>query len=133
MLIGLTVYNVYQQNTVDGIVLTDHVKQSSSSVSSTSIVNSSSETNSQASSQDSSTIQAPVVISDYSRYNNYSGNYKGSESYSLDFKKSTLTSTGAAKQQLFYFDKTILHPDNSLVINVHSNYHYNAYDAKGAQ
>lgn len=121
---------VYHQNRTNIMALTEYLNRSSSFAPSTSKVSSSHEI----SKHDSHRSQEPVVISNYSRYNNYSGNYKGSvESYYLDFEKGTLTSTGAQKQQIYYFDKVILHPDDSLVINVHGNYHYNAYDGKGEQ
>ena len=77
-------------------------------------------------------VQKTVTISDYQRYSAYSGEY-GSETQtcSLDFATGELMTTGPQKQQVFYFDKVMLHPDKSLVINMHGNYHYNAYDGKG--
>lgn len=62
-----------------------------------------------------------TVITNYARYRAYSGNYENSTgSYSLNFAAGTLTT----KQQLFHFDKVILHPDGSLIINVHENSDY---------
>ncbi|TBX38725.1 hypothetical protein EUZ87_13040 [Lactiplantibacillus paraplantarum] len=76
--------------------------------------------------------QKTVVVNNYQRYSIYSGEY-GSETqtYSLDFSSGRLLTTGPQKQQIFYFDKVMVHPDKSLVINMHGNYHYNAYDGKG--
>ncbi|MCP0887035.1 hypothetical protein LB941_06765 [Ligilactobacillus sp. WILCCON 0076] len=134
LLICVTVYNINQTDT-DKTALNNNVKQSSSSIeSSIANSNSSSRVNHQVNNQSSSTGQGSIIINDYSRYTNYSGNYDSSDnSYYLDVEKGTLTYNGPEKQQIYYFDKVILHPDDSLVINVHGNYHYNAYDGNGEQ
>lgn len=126
LLIGFTIFKNYRQPSTDKAIQTNNLKESSNSAeTSTSKITDSSKTSSQAS------TQQPIIIKNYTRYSNYSGNYQASaDSCLLDFEKGTLTSTGATKQQIFYFDKVILHPDNSLVINIHGNYHYNADDGQ---
>ena len=76
--------------------------------------------------------QKTLVVNNYQRYSVYSGEYGSeTETCSLDFSSGKLLTTGPQKQQIFYFDKVMVHPDKSLVINMHGNYHYNAYDGKG--
>lgn len=80
------------------------------------------------------TTTESLIITNYQAFNSYAGTYQNhGEAYQLNFTNKSLTYTGPAKEQHYTFDKMIQHPDGSLVINVHGNYHYNAYQGRGEQ
>ncbi|BDR58942.1 hypothetical protein [Xylocopilactobacillus apicola] len=106
--------------------------QSSSAASSLTVASSSSKN------QDNvnpSKTPTSVVITDLNKYNDLDGNYKTIDGAlcTLSFDQKIFTQESPGKQQVYYFDKVMRHPDETLVINVSGDYHYNAYDGKGDQ
>ncbi|BDR56943.1 hypothetical protein [Xylocopilactobacillus apis] len=74
-----------------------------------------------------------VEVTDLSQYDYMNGIYKTAENAecTLNFDQKRFTSESPGKQQVYYFDKVMRHPDQSIVINVSGDYHYNAYDGNG--
>ncbi|AUJ29096.1 hypothetical protein [Liquorilactobacillus hordei] len=98
----------------------NHIVDSTSSIQAT--TQSSSSSKSHVSTSTASSIKQSTTITNYSRYNKYSGKYIGyANSYTLDFKKGTLVAGDSSQAQVYYFKQVILHPDGSLVINVHNS------------
>lgn len=119
--VGIFVFNELQKQTThdsnnrvaDSTGSSQTTAQNSSSSASSKIAKSKTDS--------SSTVKQSTTVSNFSRYNKYSGKYIGyANSYTLDFKKGTLTSDDKNQSQVYYFKHVILHPDDSLVINVQS-------------
>jgi len=127
--LGAFAYNGYRKTNHNQLVNTASSATATMTASSASSVAST-----QSSSASSTNTAKSVVVSDYSRYASYSGQYQSTDfSLALDFTKGLMTTTGVTTHQRFYFDQVIHHPDGSLIINIHGNYIYNAYDGSGAK
>ncbi|MFT8425012.1 MAG: hypothetical protein ABF682_04050 [Liquorilactobacillus sp.] len=115
---GILIFNESQKQ------ITRNSNNYAANSSQTTTQDSSSSSMSKASKSEASSVNSvtqSTTITNYSHYNKYSGKYIGyANSYTLDFKKGTLTTDDTNQTQVYYFKQVILHPDDSLVINVHS-------------
>jgi len=127
--LGAFAYNGYRKTNHNQLVNTASSATATMTASSASSVAST-----QSSSASSTNTAKSVVVSDYSRYASYSGQYQSTDfSLALDFTKGLMTTTGVTTHQRFYFDQVIHHPDGSLIINIHGNYIYNAENGQGSK
>jgi len=111
--LGAFAYNGYRKTNHNQIINTASSAASATADSSSSSV---SDTTASSSASSSATAAKSVVVSDYSRYASYSGQYQSTDSsLALDFTKGMMTTTGITTHQRFYFDQVIHHPDGSLI------------------
>lgn len=74
-----------------------------------------------------------VEITDLSPYLELSGKYVTRENAdcTIDFKDGVYASENPGKQQVYYFDKVLIHPDKTIVINVSGDYDYSGAPGQG--